>query len=71
MDDSSLNHKLNVALSSSDNDILERMYINCKCSIERTKTALDMYFSLKTKLPEVMSARDPLGSDIQKVMDIV
>ncbi|XP_049788436.1 uncharacterized protein LOC126191563 [Schistocerca cancellata] len=48
---------------------IERMYINCKCSIERVKTGLDAYFSLKTRYPEMMMNRDPLGPDVVSTME--
>ncbi|PSN57131.1 hypothetical protein C0J52_01286 [Blattella germanica] len=37
---------------------LERWLINCKNNIDKTKEAIDMYYSLKTLSPEIMSGRD-------------
>ncbi|XP_047114972.1 alpha-tocopherol transfer protein-like [Schistocerca piceifrons] len=44
---------------------LERLYLNCKCSLERTKVALDAYFSLRSRLPELLQERDLLRPDLQ------
>ncbi|XP_049784681.1 alpha-tocopherol transfer protein-like [Schistocerca cancellata] len=42
-----------------DDARLERMYINCKCSLERVKTSVDAYFSLKNRYPELLMNRNP------------
>lgn len=39
---------------------MERLFLRCKTSIERSKETLDMYFTVKTALPEIFSNRDPL-----------
>ncbi|KAJ9584950.1 hypothetical protein L9F63_020699, partial [Diploptera punctata] len=39
---------------------MERLFLRCKTSIERAKQTLDMYFTIKTALPEIFSNRDPL-----------
>ncbi|XP_047116988.1 retinol-binding protein pinta-like isoform X3 [Schistocerca piceifrons] len=52
-----------------DDARIERMYLNCKCSVERVKKGLDAYFSLRTRYPEMMMNRDPMGTDIVSTMD--
>ncbi|XP_049812963.1 retinol-binding protein pinta-like [Schistocerca nitens] len=47
-----------------DDARIERMYINCKCSMERAKIGLDAYFSLKHQMPDLSMKRDPLGPDV-------
>ncbi|XP_069698920.1 alpha-tocopherol transfer protein-like [Periplaneta americana] len=42
-----------------DDARLERWIIRCKNSLERTKHSLDMYYSLKTVLPDMLMNRDP------------
>lgn len=45
---------------------LENYLITCKNSLERAKDGLDVYFSLKSLIPEVFSNRDPLHPGIVK-----
>ncbi|XP_049828921.1 clavesin-1-like [Schistocerca gregaria] len=52
-----------------DGSLIERMYINCKCSMERVKLGLDAYFSLKNRIPEFLMNRDARGTDIQFAME--
>ncbi|XP_049811842.1 uncharacterized protein LOC126259253 isoform X2 [Schistocerca nitens] len=52
-----------------DDSLIERMYINCKCSMERVKLGLDAYFSLKNRIPEFLMSRDARGTDIQFAME--
>ncbi|XP_049864357.1 alpha-tocopherol transfer protein-like [Schistocerca gregaria] len=54
-----------------DDRRLERLFINCKCSMERVKTSLDAYFSLKKKFPELLMNRDPEDADIKKAKDFI
>ncbi|XP_049785286.1 uncharacterized protein LOC126187953 isoform X2 [Schistocerca cancellata] len=46
-----------------DDSVIERMYINCKCSMEKVKLGLDAYFSLKHKFPELLMNRDAEASE--------
>ncbi|XP_049786286.1 uncharacterized protein LOC126188721 [Schistocerca cancellata] len=48
-----------------DDSLIERMYINSKCSMETVKLGLDAYFSLKHRFPELLMNRDIEGSDFQ------
>ncbi|XP_047117947.1 retinol-binding protein pinta-like [Schistocerca piceifrons] len=52
-----------------DDAHIERMYINCKCSIERVKKGVDAYFALRTRYPEMMMNRDPMGADVVSTME--
>ncbi|KAJ9598618.1 hypothetical protein L9F63_010708 [Diploptera punctata] len=42
-------------LPKEDDGRLERWLIRCKNNMEKTKHTLDMYYSLKTQIPELMS----------------
>ncbi|PSN57100.1 hypothetical protein C0J52_01307 [Blattella germanica] len=42
-----------------ENGRLEQMFLRCKASLERTKKVLDMYYSLRNIIPEVLCDRDP------------
>ncbi|XP_047117115.1 retinol-binding protein pinta-like [Schistocerca piceifrons] len=48
---------------------IERMYINCKCSIERVKKGVDNFFSMRTRYPEMAMNRDPMGPDVVTTME--
>ncbi|XP_049827245.1 clavesin-1-like [Schistocerca gregaria] len=48
-----------------DDSLIERMYINSKCSMEKVKLGLDAYFSLKHRFPELLMNRNFEGSDFQ------
>ncbi|KAJ9598615.1 hypothetical protein L9F63_010705, partial [Diploptera punctata] len=45
-------------LPEEDDGRLERWLIRCKNNMEKTKHTLDMYYSLKTRIPELMSNWD-------------
>ncbi|XP_047118231.1 uncharacterized protein LOC124798747 [Schistocerca piceifrons] len=51
-----------------DDARIERTYIDCKCSRERVKLALDAYFSLRNKFPEILMNRDPMGPEVSYTM---
>lgn len=40
----------------------------CKFSLEKTKEKLDMYYTMRTLLPEYFKNRDPLQPEIQKIL---
>lgn len=42
----------------------------CKFSLERTKTKIDMYYTLRTALPEFYTNRDPMLPEIQKILKL-
>ncbi|CAH0395742.1 unnamed protein product [Bemisia tabaci] len=47
--------------SVEDEDWLETIHRNCKFRLEKTKSKLDAYFSLKGKHPAILRDRDPLA----------
>nr|CAD7257530.1 unnamed protein product [Timema shepardi] len=49
-----------------DDARLERFLYGCKFSLERTKTLLDAYYTVRAGVPEFFQDRDPRRSDIQK-----
>ncbi|XP_039291751.1 alpha-tocopherol transfer protein-like isoform X2 [Nilaparvata lugens] len=50
---------------------LENYLITCKNSLERAKDGLDIYFSLKSLIPEVFMNRDPLHPGIIKSTEVM
>nr|CAD7610682.1 unnamed protein product [Timema genevievae] len=52
--------------ASLDDARLERFLYGCKFSLERTKTLLDAYYTVRAGVPEFFQDRDPRRSDIQK-----
>lgn len=44
--------------NAEDDGRLERWLIRCKNNMEKTKQTIDMYYSLKTLVPELMCGRD-------------
>ncbi|XP_065335085.1 alpha-tocopherol transfer protein-like [Cloeon dipterum] len=59
------------------NKMDERMILSiirgCKHDLTRTKSKLDMYFTMRADAPELFSERDPLNEDVQgmfKTMDV-
>jgi hypothetical protein len=49
---------------------LERWIIRCKNRLEKTKTSVDMYYSLKTSTPDIMLERDPSSQWFQKTVNV-
>jgi hypothetical protein len=45
----------------ADDGRLERWLIRCKNSIEKVKKSLDLHFTLRTNLPEIMTGWDTKG----------
>jgi hypothetical protein len=41
-----------------DDGRLERWIIRCKNSLQRVKTAIDMYYTVKTMIPDLMAGWD-------------
>lgn len=52
----------------SDDQMILTYLRGCKFSLERTKEKLDMYYTMKTLLPEFYKNRDPLNPEIQEVL---
>ena len=51
-----------------DSQFLVTFLRGCKFSLERTKAKMDMYYTLRTALPEIYTNRDPMLPEIQKVL---
>jgi hypothetical protein len=49
---------------------MERWIIRCKNGLERTKTSVDMYYTLKTATPDIMLERDPSSQWFQNVVNV-
>jgi hypothetical protein len=46
------------AIQVADDSRLERWLIRCKNSTERVKRTLDLHYTLKTNVPEIMTGWD-------------
>lgn len=53
----------------NDDRRLERVILQCKGRMEIAKSVLDMYFTLRAKIPEVLSNRDPYAPWFKDVTD--
>ncbi|KDR19513.1 retinol-binding protein pinta-like [Zootermopsis nevadensis] len=53
-----------------DEGQLERLFLRCKKSVERAKNVLDMYYTLRTALPEIFSNRDPAQEWFKKITSV-
>ena len=42
----------------------------CKFSLERTKEKLDMFYTLRTAVPEFFNNRDPMLPLMQKILQL-
>jgi len=51
-----------------DSQFLVTFLRGCKFSLERTKAKMDMYYTLRTALPEFYTNRDPMLPEIQKIL---
>ena len=55
-------------LCVADSQFLVAFLRGCKFSLERTKAKMDMYYTLKSALPEFFTNRDPMLPEIQKIL---
>ena len=55
----------------SDDSRLERWLIRCKNSIEKVKKTLDLYYTLKTKVPEIMTGWDTKGDWFKSISSVL
>lgn len=53
-----------------DEGRLERRYIWCKASLERTKSSLDMYYTLRAAVPDILSNRDPFSAWFKQITSL-
>ena len=55
----------------SDGGRLELWLIRCKNSIEKVKETLDIYYTLKTKIPEIMTGWDTKGDWFKSISSVL
>ncbi|XP_059490153.1 uncharacterized protein LOC132205226 [Neocloeon triangulifer] len=55
---------------SLDDQTIVNFLRGCKFSLERTKEKLDMYFTVKTALPEFFHGRDFKSKTMQEILDL-
>ncbi|KDR19512.1 Retinaldehyde-binding protein 1-like protein 2 [Zootermopsis nevadensis] len=56
--------------SECDEGRLERRFVWCKASLERTKSAIDMYYTLRAVVPEILSNRDPFSPWFRQITSV-
>ncbi|XP_067015371.2 retinol-binding protein pinta isoform X2 [Anabrus simplex] len=54
----------------TDDQFLIAFLRGCKFSLERTKEKLDMFYTMRTALPEYFSKRDPMDPEMQEVLKL-
>ena len=54
----------------TEDDRMERWIVDTHNSLERTKSCLEMYFSLKNIIPEFLTHRDPAAPWFRKATDL-
>ncbi|CAG9862277.1 unnamed protein product [Phyllotreta striolata] len=53
----------------SDENLVRRFLKCCNDSIERSKQLIDLYYTLRSHVPEVYSNRDPTAPEIQRIFE--
>ena len=56
-------------MSLTDDKRLKHIFLKCKGRMEIAKSALDLYFTVRTHIPEVMSNRDPFAQWFKDLSD--
>lgn len=54
----------------SDDQFLLAFLRGCKFSLERAKEKVDMYYSIRSTMPEFFDNRDPQNEKLQRVMSL-
>jgi hypothetical protein len=54
----------------ADSQWLITLLRSCKFSLERTKAKIDMFYSLRTALPEFFTRRDPMLPELQHILKL-
>jgi hypothetical protein len=54
----------------ADDGQLERLFLRCKKSVERAKEVLEMYYTLRSALPEIFSNTDPAQEWFKKIISV-
>lgn len=55
----------------SEDQFLRRFLYVTNFSLEQTKNLIDLFYTMRSQIPEVFSKRDPKDEKIQKVFEIV
>jgi hypothetical protein len=55
----------------SDDGRLERWLIRCKNSMEKVKKTLELHYSLRTNVPEIMSGWDTNSDWFKEISNVV
>ena len=58
-------------ISVSDDSRLERWLIRCKNSIEKVKKTLDLYYTLRTNVPDIMTGWDTKGDWFESIASVL
>jgi len=53
----------------TDEERLKRIFILCKGRMEIAKSVLDMYFTVRTHIPEFLGNRDPFAQWFKDLTD--
>lgn len=56
--------------SRTDDQFLVTFLRGCKYSLERAKQKLDMFYTLRTHLPELLADRDPLNEKLHSIIKL-
>lgn len=56
--------------SRDDDQFLVTFLRGCKYSLERTKQKLDMFYTLRTHIPELIGVRDPLDEKMHEIIKL-
>lgn len=56
---------------TSDDQRIMTFLRGCKFSLEKTKRKLDMYFTMRTAVPEFFNDRDVTRPELQEILKIV
>jgi hypothetical protein len=54
----------------TDDQFLMIFLRGCKYSLEKVKEKLDMYYTVRTALPQIMGKRDPLDAKVQSLVKL-
>lgn len=54
----------------TDDQFLVTFLRGCKYSLERAKQKLDMYYTLRTHIPEIIQGRDPLDEKLHAIIKL-
>jgi hypothetical protein len=58
-----------IFVNVTDTQWLTTFLRGCKFSLERTKEKLDMFYTLRTALPEIFKNRDPMLPHLHSIIE--